>query len=78
MNIICIQLAIILIKKIFFRLSAFGYLCYLPDFHRLMIRTESEYMSSGFTLINPRFISFIVIFSLFIAIVSKVCKYNST
>ncbi|KAL4142565.1 hypothetical protein QTP88_005002 [Uroleucon formosanum] len=52
-------------------LSAFGYLCYLPDFHRLMIRTESEYMSNGITSINPRFISFIVIFSLFVSIISK-------
>jgi len=52
-------------------LSAFGYLCYLPDFQRLMIRTESQYVSSSITSINPRFISFIVIFSLCITIISK-------
>lgn len=52
-------------------LSAFGYLCYLPDFQRLIIRTESQYLPSGITSVNPRFMSFIVIFSLFITIISK-------
>jgi len=75
---VCIKFARILIKNVIFRLSAFGYLCYLPDFHRLMIRTESEYMPSGITTLNPRYISFIVIFSLCVSIISKVCIHDST
>lgn len=57
----------------FFRLSALGYICYLPDFHSLMIRTESDYMPSGVTSISPQYISLIVIISLTVSIISKVC-----
>lgn len=51
--------------------SALGYLCYLPDLHRIMIRTESEYIPSSVTSISPQYVSFIVILSLTVSIISK-------
>lgn len=60
------------ITIVFFRLSALGYICYLPDIHRVMIRTKSEYVSNTVTSISPQYVSFIVILSLTITLISKV------
>lgn len=60
---------------LFSRLSALGYLCYLPDLHRIMIRTESEYIPSSVTSISPQYVSFIVILSLTVSIISKVSMF---
>ncbi|VVC32130.1 Hypothetical protein CINCED_3A008877 [Cinara cedri] len=51
-------------------LSTLGYLCYLPEFHRLVIRTEST-LFPAVSSIDSQYISLIIIFCLVFSVISK-------
>jgi hypothetical protein len=61
-----------MVVKFYFSLTAVGYLCYLPDIHRLVAENPHIPFQGELLRLNPQCLSLLVLFTFMTAMMAKV------